>query len=74
MGLTPHKILFRLWVLLLDTFLLYIHFMDIRFTIHNSMLIKHLMVEDNFDAKECNTASEFIEKQINSKSLSCNET
>ena len=48
MGSTPRKILFRLWVLLLDTFLLYIHFMDIRFTIHNFMLMK----EDKVNAKE----------------------
>ena len=57
MGLTPRKILFRLWVLLLDTFLLYIHFMDIRFTIHNFMLMKHSIVEDNVDANEFSTGT-----------------
>ena len=64
MGLTPRKILFRLWVLLLDTFLLYIHFMDIRFTIHNFMLMKHSIAKDNVDAKEFSpTASEFNENK-----------
>ena len=55
MGSTPRKILFRLWVLLLDTFLLYIHFMDIRFTIHNFMLMRHSILEDNVDAKQFST-------------------
>ena len=57
MGLTPRKILFRLWVLLLDTFLLYIHFMDIRFTIHNFMVMKHSIIGDDMSAKEFSTST-----------------